>query len=86
MATLSGGKEAAIDPPKSLSGRNILGFSMYHLGLLPTLLESLVSDQDKLPSHKVVSHKFPLAEVNEAFAQAEWDQRHTQITRAMLVP
>jgi hypothetical protein len=33
-----------------------------------------------------VSHKFPLAEVNEAFSQAEWQQRQTSITRAMLVP
>jgi threonine dehydrogenase-like Zn-dependent dehydrogenase len=80
------GKEVAIDPSKLLSGKNILGSRMYRPDLLPTLLAFLVRNQDKLPFHKVVSHKFPLAEVNEAFAQAEWDQRQTRITRAMLVP
>ena len=31
-------------------------------------------------------HSFPLADVNEAFAQAEWADRQTTITRAVLVP
>ena len=68
-------------PAKTSSGRGCTGPTC-----CPPLLAFLVRNQDKLPFHKLVSHKFPLAEVNEAFAQAEWSQRQTEITRAMLVP
>lgn len=80
------GREVSIDPSKLLAGKNIMGSLMYRPDLLPTLLNFLVRTQDKLPFHKIVSHKFPLAEVNEAFPQAEWNSRQTDITRAMLVP
>ena len=80
------GREVSIDPSKLLAGKNILGSLMYRPALLPTLLDFLVRNQNKLPFHKIVSHKFPLAEVNEAFPQAEWNARQTDITRAMLVP
>jgi threonine dehydrogenase-like Zn-dependent dehydrogenase len=80
------GREVAIDPSTLLRGKSILGSLMYRPSLLPTLLDFLVKNQHKLPFHKVVSHKFPLAEVNEAFVQAEWNQRQTPITRAVLVP
>ena len=45
---------------------------------------SMLYGRARLPFDKLVSHKFPLAEVNEAFEQSEWSQRQTQITRAML--
>ncbi|PKB66637.1 MAG: hypothetical protein BZY81_06645 [SAR202 cluster bacterium Io17-Chloro-G4] len=80
------GREVSIDPSKLLAGKSIVGSLMYRPDLLPTLLNFLVRTQNKLPFHKIVSHKFPLAEVNEAFPQAEWNSRQTDITRAMLVP
>ena len=54
--------------------------------MLPTLLSFLVRTQHKLPFDKMISHKFPLEQVNEAFPQAEWSQRQTEVTRAVLVP
>jgi D-arabinose 1-dehydrogenase-like Zn-dependent alcohol dehydrogenase len=80
------GREVSIDPSKLLRGKSIVGSLMYRPALLPTLLSFLARNQHKLPFHKIVSHQFPLAEVNEAFVQAEWNQRQTDITRAMLVP
>lgn len=80
------GWEVSIDPSKLIAGKSIVGSSMYRASLLPTLLAFLVRNQHKLPFHKIVSHKFPLAEVNEAFPQAEWNARQTDITRAVLVP
>ena len=80
------GREVSIDPSKLLRGKNIVGSLMYRPDLLPTLLNFLVKNQNKLPFHKLISHKFPLAEINEAFPQAEWSQRQTEITRAVLVP
>ncbi|MEC9307946.1 MAG: zinc-binding dehydrogenase, partial [Chloroflexota bacterium] len=80
------GREVAIDPSKLLSGKSILGSRMYRPALLPTLLDYLVRNQHKLPFHKLVSHKYALVDVNEAFAHSEWAQRQTEVTRAMLVP
>jgi len=80
------GKEVSIDPSKLLTGKNIVGSLMYKPELLPRLLNFLVRKKDSLPFEKIVSHTFPLADVNDAFAQAEWDQSQTPITRAMLVP
>ncbi len=80
------GREVSIDPSKLLAGKNILGSLMYRPSLLPTLLDYLVRNRYKVPFHTIISHKFPLAEVNAAFEKAEWNQRQTEITRAVLVP
>jgi threonine dehydrogenase-like Zn-dependent dehydrogenase len=80
------GREVSIDPSKLLSGKSIMGSRMYRPSLLPTLLDYLVRNRYKLPFHTIISHKFPLAQVNEAFEKAEWHQRQTEITRAVLVP
>jgi D-arabinose 1-dehydrogenase-like Zn-dependent alcohol dehydrogenase len=80
------GREVSIDPSKLLAGKRIVGSLMYRPSLLPTLLDYLVRNRYKLPFHTIISHKFPLAEVNEAMEKAEWNQRQTEITRAVLVP
>jgi threonine dehydrogenase-like Zn-dependent dehydrogenase len=80
------GREVSIDPSKLLAGKSILGSLMYRPSLLPTLLDYLVRNRYKLPFHTIISHKFRLAQVNEAFEKAEWNQRQTEITRAVLVP
>jgi Zn-dependent alcohol dehydrogenase len=49
------------------------------------MLETLVKKQGKLPYDKIVSHTFPLEQINDAFEQAEWLDRQTSITRSMLV-
>ena len=80
------GREVSIDPSKLLQGKRIIGSLMYQPTLLPMILDYMVRNQGNTPFHKIVSHKFKLADINEAFPQAEWDQRQTDVTRAMLVP
>jgi Zn-dependent alcohol dehydrogenase len=46
----------------------------------------MVKNVDRVPFHSIVSHRFKLADINEAFPQAEWSQRQTAVTRAMLEP
>ncbi|MCH8281760.1 MAG: hypothetical protein J4O03_16935 [Chloroflexi bacterium] len=55
-------------------------------GLLPMKMEMMRQNLDRLPFDKIVSNTFPLAEVNAAFEQGEWDNRQTSVTRAVLVP
>ena len=81
------GRTITFDPSTIvLSGKRLIGSIMYPPILMATILDFLVRTRDKLPFHKMVSHKFALADISEAFVQAEWDQRQTQVTRAVLVP
>ena len=61
------GPTVAIDPSKLLRGKNIVGSLMYTPSTLSNILDYMVKNQDHVPFHRIVSHKFPLAEVNEAF-------------------
>ncbi len=80
------GREVSIDPSKLLTGKRIVGSLMYRPNTLATILDYMARSHNKLPFHKIVSHKFKMADINEAFPQAEWNQRQTDVTRAMLVP
>ena len=52
------------------------GLMHYNPWIMPSALEFLVRTRDKYPLSKVVSHSFPLAEVNKAFAFAEWQGKN----------
>ena len=80
------GRKVSIDPSKLLQGKRIIGSLMYRPSLLPTILDYLVRNRNRVTFQKIVSHRFKLEDVNEAFPKAEWYQRQTEVTRAMLVP
>ena len=69
-----------------LTGKHIVGSVAYTPDVIPKLLDFLSRSQDTVPFKKMVSHRFKLDEVNQAFEQAEWDARQTAVTRAVLVP
>ena len=56
--------------------------------ILPVALDFLVRTSDKYPLTKVMSHRFPLEDIQDAFQQAEWagKSEETHITRALLAP
>lgn len=75
--------------PSSLlrgKGRRIVGGAMYKPHIIPKALDFLVRTRERYPFHKMVSHIFPLTQVNEAFAEAEWANRQTPVIRACLAP
>jgi D-arabinose 1-dehydrogenase-like Zn-dependent alcohol dehydrogenase len=80
------GKTTPFDPSTVLRGKKIMGSSMYRPSLLPVMMEMMAKNLNKRPYTKIVSNTFPLAKINDAFAQAEWDNKQTGVTRAMLVP
>jgi Zn-dependent alcohol dehydrogenase len=51
-------------------------------------LDLLVRTRDKYPLSNVVSHSFPLQEINQAFELAEWQGKNsgTAATRVILKP
>jgi D-arabinose 1-dehydrogenase-like Zn-dependent alcohol dehydrogenase len=82
---VAGGK-AEIDPSLLLMGKRIIGSLMYPAHLIPRMMNFLERNLGNRPFASLISHKFPLADINNAFAEAEWDSRKTEITRAVLVP
>jgi len=44
-----------------------------------------VRTRDRYPFDRLLSHRYPLEEINRAFAEADWATRAGGVTRAALV-
>ncbi len=86
IGAVQGGKTATISPAGLLRGKTIMGSLMYRPRMLPLLLDMLAKKHEQVPFHKIISHRYPLDQVNAAFAEAEWEGRQTTVTRALLIP
>lgn len=83
IGNINVGWMAQFDPAWIIFGnRRILGVAHYEAEHLKGALDMMIRTREKYPYHKVLSHKFPLEEINEAFAQQ--DKGH--VTRAAIVP
>ncbi len=80
------GAEAKINPGTLLRGKRIMGSLMYRPRVLPTLLDILATNRERLPFDRIVSKQYPLTEVNRAFQEVEWHHQVVEVTRAVLVP
>ena len=66
-----------------------IGFSQYDPRLLPRALDFVRRSRKHVPWDRVISHTFPLEDINKAFEQAEWvgrDPTEAVITRAAVTP
>ncbi len=63
-------------------GKTILGVMWYEPDSLLKALELLATRQHKYPFHRVLSHKYPLTAINDAFR----DQDSGRVHRAALLP
>ena len=87
IGNISMGQSVPIDPSALVWGnKRIVGVVMYDPWVIPKALHFLERTRDKYPIGKVLSHKFPLSKINDAFNQAEWinHQKDFAITRAAL--
>ena len=78
-----------LDISKILWGMTrIVPTAHYDPYILPVALDFLVRTKDRYPLTKLMSHSFPLEQIEEAFRQAEWagKSEETAITRAFLTP
>jgi threonine dehydrogenase-like Zn-dependent dehydrogenase len=81
------GTTVAFDP-SLLHGqrKRIVGLSRYSDELIPKILDFLVRNRQTRPFERMVSHKYPLAEINEALAMADWSQQQRDVSRVALIP
>jgi D-arabinose 1-dehydrogenase-like Zn-dependent alcohol dehydrogenase len=73
IGNISFGRTTQIDPSTLVWGsKRIQGVIMYDPWVIPEALDFLVRTREKYPHGDVVSHKFKLGEINDAFNNAEW--------------
>jgi D-arabinose 1-dehydrogenase-like Zn-dependent alcohol dehydrogenase len=83
IGNINVGWKAEFDPSWIIFGnRRIIGLAHYEAEHLRGALDLMRRTLDKYPWGRVVSHKFPLEQINEAFIQQ--DKGH--VTRAAIVP
>jgi threonine dehydrogenase-like Zn-dependent dehydrogenase len=88
IGTISRGARVELEPAQLVWGaKRIVGVIMYDAWVIPRALDFLVRNRSRWPFDRLISHRYPLAQINEAFAASEWHARDaTTITRAALVP
>jgi threonine dehydrogenase-like Zn-dependent dehydrogenase len=87
VGCISLGQTVAIDPSGLVWGnKNIICANMYDPWILPVALDFLRRNKDRFPLTQVVSHKFSLDKIDEAFQQAEWEGKQTATARAVVTP
>ena len=88
IGTISRGVKVELEPATLIWGsKTIVGVIMYDPWVIPRALEFLSRNKSRFPFEKLLSHKFPLEKIDEAFQASEWLNRDaTQITRAALTP
>jgi threonine dehydrogenase-like Zn-dependent dehydrogenase len=88
IGTISRGAKIELEPSLLVWGsKKIVGVIQYDPGVIPKALDFLVRNQTRWPFDRLISHKYPLEHINQAFADSEWHAKDTtRITRAALVP
>jgi threonine dehydrogenase-like Zn-dependent dehydrogenase len=88
VGTISRGVKVEIEPSTLVWGsKKIVGVIQYDPWVIPRALDFLIRTRGRFPFDRLLSHKYPLDQINEAFAASEWHGRDTTtITRAALIP
>ncbi|HXF50135.1 MAG TPA: zinc-binding dehydrogenase [Dehalococcoidia bacterium] len=89
IGNISFGNTTQIEPSALVWGsKRIVGVVMYDPWVIPEALDFLVRTKGKYPFDELVSHKYPLDQINKAFEDAEWQREGdpTQIRRAVITP
>ena len=88
IGTISRAATFEFEPSRLVWGsKKIMGMIQYDPWVIPRALDFLVRTKTRWPWDQILSHKYPLEKINEAFATSEWHNKETtSITRAALTP
>jgi threonine dehydrogenase-like Zn-dependent dehydrogenase len=88
IGTISRGAKVELEPASLVWGaKRIVGVIMYDPWVIPRALDFLARNRARWPFGRLISHRYPLEKINEAFSQSEWHAKDApNITRAALVP
>ncbi|MBI2525568.1 MAG: zinc-binding dehydrogenase [Candidatus Rokubacteria bacterium] len=88
IGTISRGAKVELEPSLLVWGsKKIVGVFQYDPWVIPRALDFLARTKSRWPWDRILSHKYPLERINEAFAASEWHNKETlTLTRAALTP
>ena len=72
IGNINAGATAALDPTRLVfANKSLIGVSLYEPATLGAALAFLERNRERLPLDALLSHKFPLESIDEAFGKAE---------------
>jgi threonine dehydrogenase-like Zn-dependent dehydrogenase len=88
VGNISPTDEVAFRPNLLVRGnKRVVGVLHYNPWAIPAALDFLQRYRDSYPFEEIISHRFPLAEIDAAFAACEWSGRDDcGVVRGVLVP
>jgi len=87
IGNISLGQTTTIDPSQLVwFNKRVVAVSMYDPWVLPVALDFLQRNRDRFPLAQVISHRYPLEKIDDAFQQAEWEGKQTATSRAIIAP
>lgn len=90
VGNISPGNTFTLDPTELVfNNKQIVGLLQYPPSTMPKALDFLERNLSRYPFHQVISHRFPLEQINEAFRLSEWrggPAGEGQVTRSVIVP
>jgi L-iditol 2-dehydrogenase len=87
MGNIVPGMKAEIVPHDVVrQPKTIRGVLAYDRWVIPRALDWVARARDRYPFERLVGARFPLAQVNEAFEQAEWAAGKGGVARTVIVP
>jgi L-iditol 2-dehydrogenase len=89
IGSISRGNTATVNTQDLvLQNKRIVGINNYSPWIMPAALDFLVRTRGRFPYDRLISHRYPLDEINTAFEQADWQGPGgaATVTRAVLVP
>jgi L-iditol 2-dehydrogenase len=87
MGNIVPGARAEIVPHDAVrQPKTIKGVLAYDRWVIPRALDWVVRAKSRYPFERLVGRRYPLAEINEAFKEAEWSAGRGSVARTVLVP
>jgi Zn-dependent alcohol dehydrogenase len=86
IGSIVAGRTTTFEPRILLGSERMIGSSMYRPAYVPRMLDFIKTHRERLPLRKMISHKFPLDEIDRAFASSEWDGQSIPVVRSCIVP
>jgi threonine dehydrogenase-like Zn-dependent dehydrogenase len=81
------GRPTTFEPRLLAGSKRMIGSTMYRPALVPNMLDFIAKNRARLPIRKVISHKFALSDIDQAFQSSEWDGRsNIPVIRSCIVP
>jgi threonine dehydrogenase-like Zn-dependent dehydrogenase len=80
------GRPTTFEPRLLAGSKRMMGSVMYRPANVPRMLDFISRNRTRLPIGKIISHKFNLSDIDEAFIRSEWDGQSTPVIRSCIVP